>query len=267
VSAGAARSAPLDPGAVEVLLCDADGNLFPSEEPAFEASAAVTNRLLAALGIDLRFTPGELRRAAVGRNFRATSLDLAAAHGAELDPAALERWVEEERREVTAHLGRVLRPDPAVREPLAGLAARRGLGLAVVSSSALARLDVCFAAAALDDLFPAAVRFSAEDSLPVPTSKPDPAIYAFAAERLGVAGTAGLAVEDAVAGARSAIAAGIPCVGNVQFVAPGERAARVAALREAGACAVVSSWAELAALLDRAAAGPEAVRPGAAGPR
>ena len=34
---------------LEVLLCDADGNLFPSEEPAFVASADVTNRLLADL--------------------------------------------------------------------------------------------------------------------------------------------------------------------------------------------------------------------------
>jgi hypothetical protein len=31
------------------LLCDADGNLFPSEEPAFVASAEVTNRFLAEL--------------------------------------------------------------------------------------------------------------------------------------------------------------------------------------------------------------------------
>ena len=32
---------------VRYLLCDADGNLFPSEEPAFEASAEVTNAFLA----------------------------------------------------------------------------------------------------------------------------------------------------------------------------------------------------------------------------
>ena len=44
----------LDLEAVEVLLCDADGNLFPSEEPAFVASAAVTNRLLAESGIARR---------------------------------------------------------------------------------------------------------------------------------------------------------------------------------------------------------------------
>ena len=46
--------AVLDPAAVEILLCDADGNLFPSEDPAFVASARVTNDCLAELGIDRR---------------------------------------------------------------------------------------------------------------------------------------------------------------------------------------------------------------------
>ncbi len=227
-----------------VLLCDADGNLFPSEEPAFVASTEVTNRFLASLGLDLRFAPDALRRRAMGRNFRATALDLAAEHGAEVDDGALDEWVAEERRAVTAYLGEVLRPDPAVREPLAGLADR--FGLAVVSSSALARLDACFRATDLAGLFPAEVRYSAEDSLPVPTSKPDPAVYALAGERLGVAGEDALAVEDAVPGVLSAVAAGFPCVGNVQFVtSEAEREARRAALLEAGAREVVESWEEL----------------------
>ena len=38
------RSPALDPAAVTTLLCDADGTLFPSEEPAYAASADVTNR-------------------------------------------------------------------------------------------------------------------------------------------------------------------------------------------------------------------------------
>ena len=160
----------------------------------------------------------------------------------------------EEREAVVAHLATVLRPDPAVHDPLAGMAGR--FRLAVVSSSALSRLAVCFTAAELDGLFPAAVRYSAEDSLPVPTSKPDPAIYALAGRRLGVHGPAGLAVEDAAVGARSAVAAGFPTVGNLQFVAPDEVGARIAALREAGVCAIVPSWSHLAELLDVAGAPP-----------
>lgn len=247
MSAEILRFAPLDVAAVKVLLCDADGNLFGSEEPAFEASASVTNRLLADLGSDRRFEPHELRRRAVGRNFRATALELAAEAGVALDAGELDRRVLEEQRAVVAHLASVLRPDPEVLEPLGALA--RHFTLAVVSSSASARLDVCFDAAGLQDLLAAELRFSAEDSLPVPTSKPDPAIYAFAGGRLGISAAQGLAIEDAEAGVRSAVAAGFPTIGNLQFVAPGERAARVAALREAGVAAIVTCWRDIVELL------------------
>jgi HAD superfamily hydrolase (TIGR01509 family) len=235
---------------IRALLCDADGNLFPSEEPAFVASTEVTNRFLAAHGVDRRYEPEELRLAATGKNFRSTAVDLLTHAGAgdRLTPAALEEWVAEERRAVSAHLAAVLRPDPAVRDPLARLARR--FTLAAVSSSATARLAACFGATGLDALIPPERRFSAEDSLPVPTSKPDPAVYLLAGERLGVNGQTAVAVEDSVPGARSAVAAGFPTIGNVCFVAAGERAEREAALRDAGAAAVVASWAELEALVD-----------------
>ncbi len=227
------------------LLCDADGNLFPSEEPAFVASAEVTNRFLAELGDARRFSPEELRLATTGMNFRTTSRRLATEAGRpEVD---VEPWVAEERRAVTAHLGEHLRPHGPTTAALTALAAH--LRLAAVSSSALARLAACFTATGLDGLIPPDQRFSAEDSLPVPTSKPDPAVYRHACEQLGIAATAGLAVEDSVPGALSAVRAGCPTVGNLLFVQPAERPDREAALREAGVLAVVSSWPELADLL------------------
>ncbi len=247
MSDGIRRFVPLDVDAIEVLLCDADGNLFGSEEPAFVASTAVTNRLLAELGVACTFTPDALRRRSMGRTFRSTALELAAGAGVAIEPEALERWVLAERRAVVAHLTSVLRPDPAVHGPLRALSRR--FRLAVVSSSAMSRLAACFTATHLDAVFPPPVRFSAEDSLPVAKSKPDPAIYAFAGEHLGIAGAEGLAVEDAVAGARSAVAAGFPTVGNLQFVAADEREERAAALQEAGVAAVVPSWSHLAVLL------------------
>jgi HAD superfamily hydrolase (TIGR01509 family) len=253
VTSGFVQFRELDPGAARLLLCDADGNLFGSEEPAFVASAAVTNRLLASVGIDRTFTPDELRRRAVGRNFRAMSQELLAEDGRSLDAAELDPWVSEEQRAVIAHLASVLRPDTEVTAPLERLAGR--FELAVVSSSADRRLTACFTAAGLDDLFPPQVRFSAEDSLPVPTSKPDPAIYTFAGERLGVAGTAAIAIEDAPSGALSAVAAGFPTIGNLQFVAAEEREGRIEALREAGVAAIADSWSDIAALLAPARAG------------
>jgi HAD superfamily hydrolase (TIGR01509 family) len=230
---------------LEALLCDADGNLFPSEEPAFEASAEVTNRFLAELGSTRRFTPEELRLAATGMNFRTTARRLAAELGR--PDVDVEPWVAEEKRAVTEHLGRVLRPHEATTAALAELSAH--LTLAAVSSSTLPRLAASFTATGLDELLPAGRRFSAEDSLPTPTSKPDPAVYLHACRALGIAPAQGLAVEDSVPGVRSAVAAGCPTVGNLLFVPPGERDARAADLAEAGALAVVDSWTQLAGLL------------------
>jgi HAD superfamily hydrolase (TIGR01509 family) len=258
----------LEVGRVRAVLCDADGNLFPSEEPAFEVSTGVTNAFLDAVGADTRFTPEELRGATIGKNFRASAVDHCVRAGIGVDPSLrregragddpasstvvltpglLEQWVAEEDRQVREHLARVLHPDPAVLDPLGRLAAR--FELAAVSSSGIGRLDACFTATGLTALIPAHRRFSAEDSLPTPSSKPDPAIYLLAARELAVGGAEALAVEDSVPGATSALAAGIPTVGNVMFVRELERPARIDALRRAGVAAVVTSWAELAAVL------------------
>ncbi|BBZ41353.1 HAD-IA family hydrolase [Mycobacterium conspicuum] len=261
-----------DPAPITTLLCDADDNLFGSERPAFEASTEVTNRFLARFGVTAPLSCEELRKRAVGKNFRNTALDLAVQCEVPLDraltrgrPAAviaspgalasgdwlsadeLERWVREERERVTAHLAATLTPDAEVVEPLRDLATR--YALAAVSSSATRRLLACFTATSLDAFFAAAVTFSAEDSLPTPTSKPDPAVYLHAGRELGVAPAHGLAIEDSVAGVTSAVAAGYATVGNLMFVEPDERACRRAELIEAGAVAITDSWRALADVL------------------
>jgi beta-phosphoglucomutase-like phosphatase (HAD superfamily) len=263
---------PFDPALITTLLCDADDNLFPSERPAFAASAEVTNRFLARFGVTAPLSAEDLRKQAVGKNFRSTAIDLAVLCEVPVDktlargrPAAvvasdndlasgralcadeLEQWVRREREQVTAHLAATLQPDPEVREPLQTLASR--YALAAVSSSAAKRLDACFAATGLDSLIPAAVRFSAEDSLPAPTSKPDPAVYLHAGQALDVHADQGLAVEDSVAGVSSAVAAGYLTVGNVMFVPTDERGSRSAELIDAGAVAITDSWHALADVL------------------
>lgn len=268
-----------DAAPITTLLCDADDNLFPSERPAFDASTEVTNRFLARFGVTAPLSAEELRKRAVGKNFRNTALDLAVqcevpidqtltqgrpaaviaspddlAGGSALSAEELERWVREERERVTAHLAVTLKPDPQVLAPLRDLAAR--YALAAVSSSATKRLRACFAATGLDSLISEAVTFSAEDSLAVPTSKPNPAVYLHAGEALGVAAEQGLAIEDSVAGVSSAVAAGYATVGNVMFVLPEERDSRRSELIDAGAFAITDSWRALAdALLSAVPAG------------
>ncbi|CAA9327756.1 MAG: hypothetical protein AVDCRST_MAG36-764 [uncultured Nocardioidaceae bacterium] len=256
------RSPELPAGWRTVLL-DADGTLFPSEEPAFAASAGVVNQVLAAAGVTASYSGEELRRAATGRNFRGLAPDLLAAaghelsgtelSGAELSESELERWVAREAEVVTAHLSATLLPDATVTAQLRRIGEQRELAL--VSSSALPRLAVCLDVTGLADLLPPERRFSAQDSLPVPTSKPDPAVYLLALERLGLAPEDAVAVEDADAGVRSAVAAGIAVVGITAFVPPEEQALRSADLRDAGATAVVGGWDELADLLVPGTAG------------
>jgi beta-phosphoglucomutase-like phosphatase (HAD superfamily) len=263
-----------DPGAVTTVLCDADGNLFPSEEPAFAASVEVTNLFLARYGVSTRYTAEELRKRTTGKNFRTTAVDLAVAGGVPIEKSLaaghqqaviashddvvagraltgneLEEWVRRERDHVTAHLATVLQPDRRVWEPLQKLYCR--YELAAVSSSASARLNACFAATGLDPFIPAAVRFSAEDSLPVPTSKPNPAVYALTCQLLGITPRQGLAIEDSVPGVLSAVSAGFVTIGNLMFVPSTERRARATELARAGASAVSNSWSAIADFLLR----------------
>lgn len=238
---------PLDLTAATTLLCDADGTLFPSEEPAYAASADVTNRFLAGLGAERAFAPEELQRMTNGKNFRAAAAQLATGYGRELTRADLDGWVTQEKDVVTAHLRTVLRPDAAVRGPLERLSDR--FALAAVTSSALSRLAACLEVTGLAALFDADRRFSAEDSLTEPTSKPAPAVYLHAGATLGVSPAEAVAVEDSVNGALSAVAAGHPTIGILQFVPESDRQERTAALREAGVAAVVESWADAEQLL------------------
>jgi HAD superfamily hydrolase (TIGR01509 family) len=229
------------------VLCDADGNLFDSEVPAFEASVEVTNRFLAALGSRRRYDADTLRKVSLGRNFRRLASDLAVELGEPLSDEDLADWVAQENAAVTRHLAGVLRPDDAVTRALRALGGR--YDLAVVTSSALPRLNACLSAADLEATFPEAARFSAQDSLPVPSSKPDPAVYQLALRTLGLRPDQAIAVEDAEAGVASAVGAGIAVVGNLVHVPVEEQAARRDALLAAGAIGVVADWAGLVALL------------------
>jgi HAD superfamily hydrolase (TIGR01509 family) len=243
----------LDPDRIRVVLCDVDGNLIPSEPVALEASAPVTNRIAESLGLRERFTPEGLAEATTGRNFRALAGEFAEGSGPwspprrALRPDELERWVEEERRVVSEHLRRHLEPDPQVQAALERISSR--FELAAVSASAIARLQASFEAAGLTAHFPIDRCFSAEDSLEVPVSKPNPAVYLEALRRLEVQAADTVAIEDSMSGVRAAVAAGCPTVGNLTFVAAGARQERRAAMAAAGVVAVVESWAEFADLL------------------
>lgn len=248
-----------DLDSVTTLLVDADGTLFASEEPAFDASVKVANACLSSWGVAKEFSAEELRLRFTGHSFRSTLTALARRYEMPVDQETflleLDRWVAEENAVVTRHLAEVLTPDSEVLEPLGRLNQR--FRLAVVSSSASSRIDRCLDSVGLSELFGAERRFSAQDSLPVPTSKPDPAVYTYAGAILGVTATEAIAIEDALPGAESAVRAGFCTIGLLTFVSEAERPQRVADLQRLGVSDLASSWSELERLLVPADSGAE----------
>jgi hypothetical protein len=112
-------------------------------------------------------------------------------------------------------------------------------------------LDACFRATGLDGLTPAERRFSAEDSLPRPTSKPHPDVYRLAGERMQAAAGQALAVEDSVPGAQSAATPASRARHNLTFARPSERPGRRAALASAGVAWTGECWDQIADMLLR----------------
>ena len=106
-----------------------------------------------------------------------------------------------------------------------------------------------------DKYFPGDVVFSAATSLPQPTSKPDPAIYKFALEKLGKTANEAIAIEDSKSGTLSGTRAGIKVVG---YVAPYDHLKKeemVQVLKDAGAVIIMYDWTEFPTILAKIEAG------------
>ena len=106
-------------------------------------------------------------------------------------------------RAVLHLLERPAEPLPGVRSLISELK-RLGVPIAVASASLRAWVDATLRGLGLEDAFDATVSASE-----VASAKPAPDLYLTAAARLGVAPERCLAVEDTLAGVRSAKAAGM----------------------------------------------------------
>ncbi len=134
--------------------------------------------------------------------------------------------------EMLQQMGRAMQPFQGIVEFLEGLCTA-GIRIALATSASRRRALGTLKELGLMHYFEAVVTGDE-----VVSSKPDPAIYLLAAERMKEDPENLLAMEDAVSGVKSARAAGICCVG----VASAERAER---LRLAGADPVISDFRSL----------------------
>ncbi|RMZ85671.1 hypothetical protein DV737_g674, partial [Chaetothyriales sp. CBS 132003] len=199
---------------VKYVLLDCDNTLCLSEHLAFEACADLTNELLAIYDIPHRYTAESLLEDFVGQNFRGMMIGLQKKHNFQMPPDQLEEYVNKELGAVTKKLSEKCEECPGATEQIEKLH-EQGYPLAVVSTSAKPRVVASLKKVGLDRFFPDDKVFSAATSLNPPSSKPDPKIYLFACEQLGVKPEDTVTVEDSKSGATAAMRANIPTIGYV----------------------------------------------------
>jgi len=150
----------------------------------------------------------------VGQNFRGMLVGLQKKHNFTMKPEEMEEYVSRELGEVIAKLNAKAEPCPGVPEQLERLK-ELGYPMSVVSTSAKPRVVASLEKTGIDKYFPNEHVYSAATSLDPPSSKPDPKIYLYACEQLGVKPEEAITVEDSKSGATAAMRAGIPCIAYV----------------------------------------------------
>jgi len=216
-----------------------------SEHLAFEACAELANEILEKQGISDRYTGNQLLREFVGQNFRGMMVSLTKKYDFTLTPDEFDAYVDRELGKVIEMLEKKAEPCEGVIPVLQKLYADKRYGLAVVSSSALSRVQASIRKVNIDRYFPQNHVYSAATSLPKPTSKPDPAVYLHACKEIGVKPGECVAVEDSRSGATAAKNAKIPLIGYVGPYDEDEKEHMRKVLKEeCGAIVVMEHWDE-----------------------
>lgn len=243
-------------GKITTILLDCDNTLVLSEDLAFEGCADLINEISASKNVALPepFTGESLIIEFVGQNFRGMITSLQKRYGFSMTDAELDDYVRREEDVVIAKLKEKLVPCPGVDAVLEKLAAENKYKLAVVSSSALRRVKASIEKVGQDKYFGEDV-YSAATSLPKPTSKPDPAIYLWAMEKMGKKPEECIAVEDSKSGTLSGTRAGIKVIGYVGPYKAETREKMKKVLREAGAVVIMQDWKEFEGCLAKIESG------------
>jgi beta-phosphoglucomutase len=215
----------LQPNAIEALILDMDGVLINSE-PVHEQAK---RQALEEAGI---VVPDALLARYTGSSDRAMIYEVAGAHG-----ESEERCAEilGRKHRIYESLEHTLCPIPGAIEFVHWANTRYRLALA--TSATTRNRKSTLKALQIESMFEAVV-----DSASLLHPKPSPEVYQITLERLTLAPTACLVIEDAVNGIAAARAAGCFSVGLTTSFSE-------ASLRKAGADLVVGSFSELRALL------------------
>ncbi|OLN89770.1 Protein CbbY [Colletotrichum chlorophyti] len=240
---------------VKCLLFDCDNTLVLSENAAFEACAQLANQILEKFGFEKRYTGPELMHQFVGQNFRSMMGGLCQRHNFTIPPEEFEEWNSKELSTTIANLRAKAEPCENVIPVLDKLQKDNKYKMAIVSSSAMPRVVASIEKTKMDQYFgkPDEGIFSAASSIDPPISKPNPAIYIHACEKLGFKPSECIAIEDSRSGATAAKAAGIPLLGYVgPYYEEGEeklKSMEKLFSEELGAFDVMHNWTDFESIL------------------
>ena len=244
---------------MSTILFDCDNTLVMSEKLAFEGCAELINRICVDKGkpLDPPFTGPTLEAEFVGFNFRGMVSELRTRYGLPITDDELDGpagYVRQEEDVVIAQLVAKAEPCDGANAALERLSrSDAAYRFAIVSSSAARRVRASIDKVDQAKYFPADAIFSAATSLPTPTSKPNPAVYLFALERLGVKAEDAVAIEDSKTGTTAGARANIPVIGYLGAYPPEKRAEMEKVLREAGAKVIMHHWDDIETCLEQIA--------------
>ena len=226
-----------------------------SEELAFEACAQLCNEILESRDIPDRYTGPQLMTEFVGQNFRGMMVSLKAKYKYDMEDDELQKYVTMEEDRVIKNLKEKLKPCIGVDDQLAQIAKDGKYNMYVVSSSAHRRVKASVEKVGYNKYFKDDMIYSAATSLPKPTSKPDPAIYLHAMEKIGVKPEECVAVEDSKSGATAAYRAKIKCIGYVGSYEPEKQDQMVEVLKGCYCAPIMKDWSEFPEMMRKIEAG------------
>lgn len=195
------------------LLFDLDNTIIDTEQLAFQSAVSVCNRILESKGVKERYSDMKLLSQFFGQPWSEMLRGLRDLHKFEATEEELKMWAKWEEAAIIEGVKKEGQPTRGVEDVIKKILAEKKYGLAIVSSSTLARIWGCLDGVKLQDYFDPRFIFSAKTSLEVPAPKPASDIYEFALESLGITAHEALAVEDSLGGLMAASGAGIDTIG------------------------------------------------------
>lgn len=186
---------------IKQIFFDCDNTLVNTEIDAVEVCADLVNKVMEDQNIDQRYSVEELIIDFYGKTARQMIAELGNVHGYELNDKQKADYALLEENLVIQRILAYPEPCPGIQGILHTLTTEHHYQLAVVSSPPIRRIRAALKSAGIAKYFKPEHVYSANNSMPEPKSKPDPAIYQWAVKENGVVPDECIAFEDSRSGA------------------------------------------------------------------